>query len=82
MSRKCLVIPVFWINRSWRKRQKLAGCEAGNPIYSFEVKPFDSLPIDAVSLLEALLPPRSNDSEKAACLLKLFKMTLPSEDDL
>ena len=42
----------------------------------------DSLPVDAFPLLEALFPLGSSDSEKAACLLRLFKMALQPEDDV
>ena len=41
-----------------------------------------SLPVGAFPLLEAIFPPGSSDSEKAACLLSLFQMALQSEDDL
>jgi hypothetical protein len=42
----------------------------------------ESLPVDASPLLEDLFPPGSSDSEKAACLLRLFKMALQPEDDV
>jgi hypothetical protein len=41
-----------------------------------------SLPVGAFPLLEAIFPPGSSDSEKAAYLLSLFQMALQSEDDL
>ena len=41
-----------------------------------------SLPVGAFPLLEAVFPPGSSDSEKAACLLRLFQMALQSEDDV
>jgi hypothetical protein len=41
-----------------------------------------SLPIGAFPLLEGIFPPGSSDSEKAACLLRLFKMALQPEDDV
>lgn len=40
------------------------------------------LPVGAFPLLEAIFPPGSSDSEKAAYLLSLFQMALQSEDDL
>lgn len=40
-----------------------------------------SLPIGAFPLLEGIFPPGSSDSEKAACLLRLFQMALKSEDE-
>lgn len=44
--------------------------------------PPDSLAVDAFPLLEALFPPGSSDSQRAACLLRLFKMALQPEDDV
>jgi len=41
-----------------------------------------SLPVGAFPLLEAIFPPGSSDSEKAAYLLSLFQMALQSEDEL
>ena len=41
-----------------------------------------ALPVGAFPLLEGIFPPGSSDSEKAACLLRLFQMALQSEDDL
>jgi hypothetical protein len=40
------------------------------------------LPVGAFPLLEAIFPPGSSDSEKAACLLRLFEMALQPEGDV
>ena len=41
-----------------------------------------SLPVGAFPVLEAMFPPGSSDSEKAAYLLSLFQMALQPEDDV